>query len=159
MASAPEPWQASAIPYSNDFNGFAGALSGWDSFGASSASSASSAFTRRRTPLWHWALALLAGLAQAASLALPGSGAPQWWLQLAALWALAWLVRPGTGSNARISWQRAAGLGWLFATAWLAGTFWWLFISMHTYGGLAAPLAAAAVLAWRQCWGCTTLLL
>ena len=100
MASAPEPWQASAIPYSNDFNGFAGALSGWDSFGASSASSASSAFTRRRTPLWHWALALLAGLAQAASLALPGSGAPQWWLQLAALWALAWLVRPGTGSNA-----------------------------------------------------------
>jgi apolipoprotein N-acyltransferase len=26
------------------------------------------------------------------------------------------------------------------------GTFWWLFISMHTYGGLAAPLAALAVL-------------
>ncbi|RZL89991.1 MAG: apolipoprotein N-acyltransferase, partial [Variovorax sp.] len=31
-------------------------------------------------------------------------------------------------------------------TAWLCGTFWWLFISMHTYGGLAAPLAALAVL-------------
>ena len=42
---------------------------------------------------------------------------------------------------------RAALLGWLFATAWLCGTFWWLFISMHTYGGLAAPLAAIAVLA------------
>ena len=28
----------------------------------------------------------------------------------------------------------------------VAGTFWWLFISMHTYGGLAAPLAALAVL-------------
>jgi apolipoprotein N-acyltransferase len=94
-----------------------------------------------RAALWHWALALLAGLAQAGSLAFPGSGAPQWWLQLAALLALAWLVRPGT------PWRRAAGLGWVFATAWLAGTFWWLFISMHIYGGLAAPLAAVAVLA------------
>ena len=35
----------------------------------------------------------------------------------------------------------------MFGTAWLGGTFWWLFISMHTYGGLAAPLAIAAVLA------------
>ncbi|MFX8242757.1 apolipoprotein N-acyltransferase, partial [Acinetobacter baumannii] len=29
----------------------------------------------------------------------------------------------------------------------LCGTFWWLFISLHTYGGLAAPLAVAAVVA------------
>jgi apolipoprotein N-acyltransferase len=36
-----------------------------------------------------------------------------------------------------------------FATAWLAGTFWWLFISMHVYGGLPAPLAVLAVLCWR----------
>ena len=89
---------------------------------------------------WHWALALGAGLAQAASLALPGSGAPAWWLQLLSLAGLAWLVRPGTAP------RRGAALAWLFATAWLAGTFWWLFISMHTYGGLAAPLAVAAVL-------------
>ena len=34
----------------------------------------------------------------------------------------------------------------VFATAWLVGVFWWLFISMHTYGGLAAPLAVLAVL-------------
>ena len=139
MASAPEPWQASAIAYSNDFDGLQGALSGWDSFGKSLTR------VRPRTPPWHWALALLAGLAQAASLALPGSGAPQWWLQLAALAALAWLVRPSS-THHPITWRRAAGLGWLFATAWLAGTFWWLFISMHTYGGLAAPLAALAVL-------------
>jgi apolipoprotein N-acyltransferase len=37
-------------------------------------------------------------------------------------------------------------VGWTFATTWLTGTFWWLFISMHVYGGLATPLAAAAVL-------------
>jgi apolipoprotein N-acyltransferase len=34
----------------------------------------------------------------------------------------------------------------VFATAWLASTFWWLFVSMHTYGGLPAWLAALAVL-------------
>lgn len=85
--------------------------------------------------------ALLAGLAQAASIALPGSGEPLWWLQIASLALLAGLLDQAGG------WRRAALLGWVFATAWLAGTFWWLFISMHTYGGLAAPLAALAVLA------------
>ena len=94
-----------------------------------------------RAAPWHGALALLAGLAQAAALAWPGSGAPQAGLQCLSLAALAWLVRTGT------PWRRAAAWGGLFATAWLAGTFWWLFISMHTYGGLAAPLAVLAVLA------------
>ena len=37
-------------------------------------------------------------------------------------------------------------VAWCFATAWLVATFWWLYISMHVYGGLAAPLAALAVL-------------
>jgi len=34
---------------------------------------------------------------------------------------------------------------WLFGTAFLASTFWWLFVAMHTYGGLAAPLAVVAI--------------
>ena len=87
------------------------------------------------------ALALLAGLAQAASLAAPGSGAPLWWLQLPALAVLVALL---DRSPSPLS---AAALGLVFATAWMCGTFWWLFISMYTYGGLAAPLAALAVLA------------
>ena len=33
------------------------------------------------------------------------------------------------------------------SVAWLAGTFWWLFISMHRYGHLPAWLSAGAVLA------------
>ena len=37
-------------------------------------------------------------------------------------------------------------MGWVFAATWLAGTFWWLFVSLHTHGGLAAPLAVGAVL-------------
>ena len=93
-------------------------------------------------------LAVAAGLAQAASLAWPGSGEPLWGLQLVSMAVLAWLVRPAaaTEGGPAVGWRRGALAGGLFATAWLAGTFWWLFISMHTYGGLAAPLAVAAVL-------------
>jgi apolipoprotein N-acyltransferase len=86
-------------------------------------------------------LALLAGLLQAVSIAAPWSGQPLWWLQLLSLAVLASLAQQAP------SWRRAALLGWTFATAWLAGTFWWLFISMHVYGGLPAPLAVFAVLA------------
>jgi apolipoprotein N-acyltransferase len=60
---------------------------------------------------------------------------------MASLAVLAWLLSVSQG------WRRGALLGGVFATAWLTGTFWWLYVSMHTYGGLAAPLAAAAVLA------------
>ncbi|MBT2323931.1 apolipoprotein N-acyltransferase [Variovorax paradoxus] len=83
-----------------------------------------------------------AGLAQAAAIAAPWNGQPLWWLQLLSLAALVWQL-----DALRPSWRSAAFHGWLFATAWLCGTFWWLFISMHTYGGLAAPLAALAVFA------------
>ena len=100
-------------------------------------------------------LLAVAGASQAFSLAWPwargqgdgwltmvgGYGRPLWWLQILSLAVLvhALLLAPTAG--------RAALRGWAFATAWLAATFWWLFISMHTYGGLAAPLAVAAVLA------------
>ncbi len=86
-------------------------------------------------------LALLAGLAHAVAVAAPWDGQPRWWLQLLALGVLAWLLERSCG------WQAAGIRAWLYAMAWLAGTFWWLFISMHTYGGLAAPLAVLAVFA------------
>ncbi|MBT2305018.1 apolipoprotein N-acyltransferase [Variovorax paradoxus] len=90
----------------------------------------------------------IAGLAQAAAIAAPWNGQPLWWLQLISFAALVWqLDALRARTSPRPSWRSAAFYGWLFATAWLCGTFWWLFISMHTYGGLAAPLAALAVLA------------
>ncbi len=85
-------------------------------------------------------LAVAAGAAQAASLAWPGNGQPLWWLQLASLAVLARALQTAQRP------AQAAGRAMLYATAWLVATFWWLFISMHTYGGLAAPLAVAAVL-------------
>lgn len=83
-----------------------------------------------------------AGLAQALAVAAPWNGQPQWWLQLLSLAALVWLL----GGFGQARWRRAGIHGWFFATTWLCGTFWWLFISLHTYGGLPAPLAAIAVL-------------
>ncbi|GBU14712.1 apolipoprotein N-acyltransferase [Polaromonas sp.] len=61
------------------------------------------------------------------------------WLQLVALGLLAAQL------DVCRSCLRAAWLGGLFATAMLCATFWWLFISLHTYGGLAAPLAVLSI--------------
>jgi apolipoprotein N-acyltransferase len=88
---------------------------------------------------WSLAAACLAGLLQAASMANPLDGQPVWWLQLLSMTGLVALLDTSATP------KRAALMGWVFATAWLTGTFWWLFISMHTYGGLAAPLAVLAV--------------
>ena len=63
-----------------------------------------------------------------------------WWLQLMALALLAWRVAAAPAG-------RAAWLGLLFGTAWLVAGTWWLFISMHRYGGLPAWMAALAVVA------------
>jgi len=72
-------------------------------------------------------------------MATPWDGRPNGWLQLLGLGLLAWQLdrcrRPVHG----------AWLGWVFTTAWLSGTFWWMFVAMYTYAGLAAWLAALAV--------------
>jgi apolipoprotein N-acyltransferase len=93
----------------------------------------------RRTALGGILWAALFGAAQAASIANPFNGQPLWWLQLLSMGGLFWLV------DRAVTPQQAVWRGWVFAWAWLCGTFWWLFISMHTYGGLPAPLAVLAV--------------
>jgi len=61
-----------------------------------------------------------------------------WWLPLLCIAGLAALLDGQTP-------RRAALIGWLFGSAWLGASVWWLFISLHRYGGLPAPLAVAAV--------------
>lgn len=111
---------------------------------------------------WRYALLLVAGVLQAFATAWPWGG--QTWgdkggasgtLQILAL-AVALMVLPGQTQGAasasahalpaRSRFWQGFRRGWCFATAWLAATFWWLFISMHTYGGLPGWLAALAVL-------------
>lgn len=63
-----------------------------------------------------------------------------WPLQLACVAWLAWRVQAASPG-------RAALLGGLFAWAWLAAGIWWLFVSMHHFGGLPVALAVVAVAA------------
>lgn len=98
---------------------------------------------------------LLAGWAQSISLAWPfGSevaflgirpGHALWWLQILAMMVfIPSLLRA-------ISVKQAAWRTWVFSTAWLCGSIWWLYVSMHTYGGLASWMAAFAVLLLSGC--------
>lgn len=80
-------------------------------------------------------------MSQAAAIATPWDGQPAGWLQLVAMAVFAWQLDAADRAS------RAALLGWVFAASWLACTFWWLFVAMHTYAGLAAWMAALAVLA------------
>lgn len=95
-----------------------------------------------------WGLLLvLAGGLQGAALAWPWQaylplvtyGQPVAWLQWGTLcvWVLA--------VHSAYSPLAAAWRSWLFATAWLCATFWWLSISMTLFGGMPMVLAAVAV--------------
>jgi apolipoprotein N-acyltransferase len=85
-------------------------------------------------------LLLCAGLGQAASIGSLFAGHANWCLQILSLGVLAWLLERRPANKVAVIY------GTLFSTAWLSGTFWWLFISMHTFGNLPAWLAALAVL-------------
>jgi apolipoprotein N-acyltransferase len=103
----------------------------------------------------QFAVLLLAGWAQSVSLVWPFSfdiallGIPRgqslWWLQLLAMGVFARSLL-GAGSLKQAAWR-----SWVFSTAWMCGSIWWLYISMHTYGGLAGWLAALAVLLLSSC--------
>lgn len=85
---------------------------------------------------------LLAAIALGAAHALSFAPWNLWWLQLAALAALFRLVQ--TVDKPR----RAAWLGLLFGLGWFGVGVSWVYISMHAYGGMPAPLAAAATAAF-----------
>jgi len=88
-------------------------------------------------------IALVAGALHALSFA-PGP-LPGWLLPLWQLLMLAVLVFVCERAEATAP-RRAAWLGWCFGLSHFGVGLYWLSISMHTYGHLAAPLAAIAVL-------------
>lgn len=97
-----------------------------------------------RLSFFQLAIVLLAGCAHALSMAWPFSWGPTQGAPLGGLQVLALALLAAQLDGCR-SWRRAAWLGGLFATAMLCATFWWLYISLHVYGGLAAPLTVLAV--------------
>ena len=90
------------------------------------------------------AIVLMAGCAHALSIAWPfgiglAPGQPVWWLQLLAMCLLAWQL-----DHVKTR-RQGAWVGWLFATVMQVATWWWLYVSLHTYGGMAASLAVIAI--------------
>ncbi len=94
---------------------------------------------------------LAAGL-QAAAVSWPFAwllrqGEPVWWLQCVAMAVpLSALHRCANG-------RQAFAWGLLFAATWLCATFWWLYISMHTFAGLSAVLTVLAIVALAMALG------
>ena len=103
---------------------------------------------RRMSPV----LALLAGVGQAWSLA-DATGQAHGAVQMLCMAGVCILLlaeqahAQGAHAAAPTLWLRGARLGWWFATGWLCATFWWLYISMHVYGGMPSALAVIAVVA------------
>lgn len=95
-----------------------------------------------RAPLWALAGLVAAGALHALTFA--AGPLPAWSLAVVevitlACLAYATLQAPGLG--------RAFLRGWLYNFASYSLGLYWIFVSLHQYGGLAAPLAVAGVLA------------
>ena len=102
---------------------------------------------RVRATLW---LPAAAGGLQALSVAWPGTGQAQGWMQVLSLFLFASmlqrLAQQPPAMALRQALHSAAWRSAVFAVSWLAGVFWWLHVSMHLVGGMPALLSAAAVL-------------
>nr|WP_315465454.1 apolipoprotein N-acyltransferase [uncultured Rhodoferax sp.] len=113
----------------------------------------SSATVRAVGHVWiSFAIIVIAAIAQSISASWPfGTGLTRghttWWLQPLAMAAFLVVIAQAATPAA------AARQAWVFATVWLSTTFWWLFVAMHTYGGLPALLSILAVIALAAALG------
>ncbi|POR48559.1 apolipoprotein N-acyltransferase [Paraburkholderia eburnea] len=90
----------------------------------------------RALPAWHYLAALALGALNTLSFAPTPHGG---WLEIAIFAGLYfWLTRT-TG------WKSALFTGWAFGFGNFVTGVWWLYVSMHVYGGMPAPLAGAAL--------------
>ncbi|MBW9103349.1 apolipoprotein N-acyltransferase [Paraburkholderia phenoliruptrix] len=98
--------------------------------------SAAQAARARTLPRWHYLVALAAGALNTLSFAPTPHGG---WLEVAVfVFLFAWLMRT-TG------WKSAALTGGAFGFGNFVTGVWWLYVSMHYYGGMPAPLAGTAL--------------
>jgi apolipoprotein N-acyltransferase len=64
-------------------------------------------------------------------------------------WPLQPVLLAALVTRLHLSSPRSAALhGLTFGLGWFACSLWWLFISMHVYGGMPSPIAAAGVIAF-----------
>ncbi|HKT97853.1 MAG TPA: apolipoprotein N-acyltransferase [Paraburkholderia sp.] len=99
-------------------------------------SAAGSSAARRALPAWHYLAAAALGALNTLSFAPTPHGG---WLEIAIFAGFYfWLTRT-TG------WKSALFTGWAFGFGNFVSGVWWLYVSMHVYGGMPAVLAGAAL--------------
>lgn len=97
---------------------------------------AGNAAGRRALPAWHYLAAAALGALNTLSFAPTPHGG---WLEIAIFASFYfWLTRT-TG------WKSALFTGWAFGFGNFVSGVWWLYVSMHFYGGMPAVLAGAAL--------------
>lgn len=90
----------------------------------------------RQLPYWHYLIAFTVGAANTLSFAPTPHGG---WLEIAIFaFFYLWLTRT-------INWKSAALTAWAFEFGNLMTGIHWLYISMHFYGGMPAPIAGAVL--------------
>ena len=100
----------------------------------------------RRVPLGLWGLAVLSGVLQVLPFPIAGP-VPLWrthvcWIALVPLlWALIGDATDGRPVNR----LQGAALGYASGFIWYMGSCYWIYQTMHVYGGLAKPIAAVIV--------------
>lgn len=108
--------------------------------------------------IWIFLALAAAGWTQAAALSWPwgdmaaraadGGGGTLWALQLLGMAALYAALRQGHQAQALgVTFKAVALRTLVFVLSWLAAALWWLWVSLHDYGGLHAGVATAALLA------------
>ncbi len=98
-------------------------------------------------------LLVIAGIVQTYATCSPYTGETKGWLQIICAAVLcSYLSRsalkdPATSPADGIfkGWRQPFTYGYVFALSWLGSTFWWIYISLHTYGGLPSSLAVISV--------------
>lgn len=91
---------------------------------------------RRTLPAWHYLCAAALGALNTLSFAPTPHGG---WLAIA-IFAVFYL-----GLTRTTGWKSALFTGWAFGFGNFVTGVWWLYVSMHFYGGMPAPLAGGAV--------------
>ena len=100
----------------------------------------------------------LAGVMQTYAVCSPLDAQTRGWLQVVCLAVMIYLLEDSQRSvigedkqinkilDRRLKLKKAFTYSAVFSCSWLAATFWWIYISLHTFGGLPSLLAVGAVL-------------
>ena len=101
----------------------------------------------RLIPLRLWAAAVLSGILQVLPFPIAGP-VPVWrtifcWV---ALVPLIWAILANDKSDNPLTLRQGAALGYLCGFIWYLGNCYWIYQTMHLFGGLSKPIAAGILI-------------